>query len=146
MEVTKGWKMTDFTIRATVAAPYDDTVERVRELLGEAGFGVLTEIDMAATLRTKLGVEVPPRLILGACRPALAHQALVADARVATLLPCNVVVAEGEGGTTVEVLDPTVMADFSPALAVVAREARERLSGMIEALTGDVEDFDAARA
>jgi uncharacterized protein (DUF302 family) len=138
--------MTEFTIRTTVAASYDDTVQRVRELLGEAGFGVLTEVDMAATLRTKLGVEVPPRLILGACRPALAHQALVADPRVATLLPCNVVVAEGEGGTTVEVLDPAVMTDFSPALADVAREARERLSGMMNALTGEMEGSDAARA
>lgn len=138
--------MTDFTLRATVAASYDDTVERVRGLLADAGFGVLTEIDMAATLSAKLGVETEPRIILGACRPPLAHQALVADPRVATMLPCNVVVAAEGEGATVEVFDPAVMAAFSPALADVAREARERLCAMMEALTGDVEDPDAARA
>jgi uncharacterized protein (DUF302 family) len=138
--------MTDFTLSATLAAPYDDTVERVRGLLADAGFGVLTEIDMAATLQAKLGVETPPRIILGACRPPLAHQALTADPRVATMLPCNVVVTVAGEGTTVEVLDPAVMTEFSPVLAEVAREARERLSGMLKALTGDVEDPDAARA
>ncbi len=138
--------MTDFTLSATVAAPYDDTVERVRGLLADAGFGVLTEIDMAATLRAKLGVETEPRIILGACRPPLAHQALIADARVATMLPCNVVVAASGEGTTVEVFDPAVMTAFSPALADVAREARERLSGMMSTLTSELEDPDAARA
>ena len=138
--------MTDFTLSATVAAPYDDTVERVRDLLAEAGFGVLTEIDMAGTLRAKLGVETEPRIILGACRPPLAHQALLADPRVATMLPCNVVVAAAGEGTTVEVFDPAVMTESSPALADVATEARERLVGMMNALTGEVEDPDAARA
>ena len=137
--------MTDFTLSATVAAPYDDTVERVRELLADAGFGVLTEIDMAATLQAKLGVETEPRIILGACRPQLAHQALLADPRVATMLPCNVVVAASGDGATVEVFDPAVMTEFRPALADVAREARERLSGMMNALTGEMEGSDAAR-
>lgn len=130
----------------TVEAPYDVTVERVRDLLAKEGFGVLTEIDMEATLRAKLGVEVEPRIILGACRPQLAHQAVSVDPRVATLLPCNVVVAATDGGTTVEVFDPAVMTEFSPALAETAVEARERLSGMMEALTGDLEDPDATRA
>lgn len=139
--------MNDFTLSVTVDAPYDETVERVREGLAEAGFGVLTEIDLAATLRAKLDVEIAPRIILGACRPTLAHQALQADPRVATMLPCNVVVAAaGDASTTVEVFDPAVMTEFSPVLADVATEARERLSGMMSALTGDVEDPDAARA
>jgi uncharacterized protein (DUF302 family) len=144
MERDEGIEMT-FTISATVGAPYDATVERVRGLLADAGFGVLTEIDMAATLQAKLGVQTEPRVILGACRPSLAHEALLADPRVATMLPCNVVVAAGEDGTTVEVFDPAVMTDFSPALADVAREARTRLQGMMKALAGDMEDSDAAR-
>lgn len=139
--------MNDFTVSVTVDAPYDETVERVRGGLAEAGFGVLTEIDLAATLRAKLGVEIAPRIILGACRPPLAHQALQADPRIATMLPRNVVVAAaGDTSTTVEIFDPAVMTEFSPALADVATEARERLSGMMCALTGDVEDPDAARA
>jgi len=138
--------MKDFTLSGTVAMSYEETVERVRGLLAEAGFGVLTEIDLAATLHAKLGVEIEPRIILGACRPALAHQALELDPRVATLLPCNVVVAAADGGATVEVFDPAVMSEFSLALAEVATEARTRLSGMMNALANDQENTDAARA
>ncbi|GAB3497728.1 DUF302 domain-containing protein [Flexivirga sp. B27] len=138
--------MNDFTMRVSVAQPYDETVTRVREVLADAGFGVLTEIDMAATLRAKLGVEVEPRIILGACNPSLAHQALDADPRVATLLPCNVVVAADGADSVVEVFDPAVMTDFSPRLAGVAGEARTRLSGMMNALTSDRRDSDATRA
>jgi uncharacterized protein (DUF302 family) len=128
--------MTDFTLTATVSAPFDATLARVRDLLGEAGFGVITEIDLAATLRTKLGVEVPPQVILGACRPQLAHAALEADPRVATMLPCNVVVAAAEGATRVEVFDPAVMHAFSdaPGIARVGAEARNRLTAMLGAL------------
>ncbi len=129
--------MEDFTMRRVVSAPYDETVERVRGLLGDAGFGVLTEIDIRATLATKLGVEVPPRIILGACRPQLAHRALEGDPRVATLLPCNVVVAaRGDDASEVEVLDPDAMTTFTddPTVAEVATEARERLAGMLAAL------------
>lgn len=140
--------MTDFTLSETVPTPYDETVARVRELLADAGFGVLTEIDLQATLRAKLGVELPPQVILGACRPALAHQALQADPRLAALLPCNVVVAAEADGTRVEVLDPAVMTSFSdaPALAALAAEARDRLSGMMEALRADRKESDATRA
>src|SRR5262245_4598249 len=120
--------MTDFTLSATVEAPYDATVARVRDLLGDAGFGVLTEIDLRATLRAKLGVETSPQVILGACRPQLAHAALEADHRVATMLPCNVVVAaQSDTRTRVEVFDPAVMNSFSKVagLVEVASEARE---------------------
>lgn len=129
--------MTDFTLKRTVAAPYDATVARVRDLLVEAGFGVLTEIDIRATLKAKLDVDVPPRVILGACRPALAHRALEADPRVATLLPCNVVVAAMDDATSmVEVFDPAAMTSFSasPVIAEVADEARGRLQQMLSAL------------
>ncbi|HJQ06665.1 MAG TPA: DUF302 domain-containing protein [Nocardioides sp.] len=140
--------MTDFTLRETLSTPYDETLGRVRDLLGDAGFGVLTEIDLQATLRAKLGVEMAPQVILGACRPPLAHRALEADQRLATLLPCNVVVAAEGEGTRVEVLDPAVMTSFSdaPALAALAAEARERLSGMMEALRCEGEESDASRA
>jgi uncharacterized protein (DUF302 family) len=129
--------MTDFTMTVTVALPYDEAVARVRDLLGEAGFGVLTEIDLAATLRAKLGVEIAPQMILGACRPQLAHQALQADPRLAAMLPCNVVVAsEGEGRSRIDVFDPAVMTLFSDAIAVaeVANDARGRLAGMLAAV------------
>ena len=131
--------MTDFTVSATVDAPYAETVTRVRELLADAGFGVLTEIDLAATLKAKLDVDVPPQVILGACRPELAHRALVADERVATMLPCNVVVSDTTTGKTkVEVFDPAVMHSFSNAsdLINVGHEARERLQGMLDRLEG----------
>lgn len=138
--------MDDYTIGVTVATPYDDTLGRVRDLLAEAGFGILTEIDLAATLRAKLGVDTPSRMILGACRPPLAHAALRADPRVATMLPCNVVVAAAGDGTRVEMFDPALMAELGPALAEVAGEARDRLSGMMRALAGDEEEPDATRA
>lgn len=129
----------EFTLSTVLTASYDDTVARVRDLLADAGFGVLTEIDIRATLKAKLGVEVPAQVILGACRPELAHRALQADARVATLLPCNVVVAdEGDGRTRVEVLDPGFIAEVAPdpVLAGLAADARSRLTGMMEVLTG----------
>jgi uncharacterized protein (DUF302 family) len=137
----------EFTIGATVAAPYDDTVGRVREQLAEAGFGVLTEIDIRATLHAKLGIEVAPKVILGACRPQLAHRALTADPRIAALLPCNVVVtAVDESHSLVEALDPLVMTSLvdDPELLVVAGEARERLAAMIQAVVASATTLAAA--
>lgn len=141
--------MTDFTLSATVRQPYGPTVERVRGLLAQAGFGVLTEIDIRATLAAKLGIEIPPQVILGACRPELAHQALQADPRIATMLPCNVVVAAVDAQTTrVEILDPEAMTSFSdaPELVPVAAAARERLAGMIEAIATEGGGVDAPAA
>ena len=142
--------MTDYTLAATVDRPYDATVRRVRGLLGDAGFGVLTEIDLAATLHAKLGVEVAPRLILGACRPELAYRAVDADPRLATMLPCNVVIAsEGAQRTKVEIFDPIAMTSFSdaPDVANVANDARTRLSAMLATLGESTEgDVDAVGA
>ena len=142
--------MADYTLGATIDVPYEDAVARVRALLAEAGFGVLTEIDLAGTFRAKLGVEVPPQVILGACRPQLAHRALEADPRIATMLPCNVVIThDTDSRTWVEVLDPAVMTSFSDAseLAAVAAEARERLSDMLAVLTQQTQgETDATRA
>lgn len=139
--------MTDFTLAATARGPYEAVLDRVRALLADAGFGVLTEIDLQATLRAKLGVELPPTVILGACRPPLAYRALQADHRIATMLPCNVVVTgQDDGHARVEVFDPEAMTTFSdaPELAAVAGEARDRLTKMLNTLAGGQEEPDAA--
>lgn len=133
--------MSDYTLSTTVRQPYAATVEAVRHGLGEQGFGVLTEIDLAATLKAKIGAEVAPQVILGACRPQLAHEAIQADPSVATVLPCNVVVRSVDAGTTVvEAFDPAAMVSLggdpssdSP-LATVAADARERLTALLAAL------------
>lgn len=133
--------MSNYTLSTTVRQPYAATVEAVRQGLGEQGFGVLTEIDLAATLKAKIGAEVAPQVILGACRPQLAHEAIQADPSVATVLPCNVVVrAVDDHSTVVEAFDPAAMvsmggdhADGSP-LVSGATDARERLTAMLAAL------------
>ena len=100
--------MGGYTIAATVDRPYEETVAAVRSALADQGFGVLTEIDLRATLRKKLDVEVAPQVILGACRPQLAYEALQLDPSIATVLPCNVVVrALDEKTTMVEAFDRT---------------------------------------
>jgi uncharacterized protein (DUF302 family) len=106
--------------------------------LAEQGFGVLTEIDVRATLRQKLGVDMTDHVILGACNPALAHQALQADPDIGLLLPCNVVVrVEGPDTTLVQALDPEVMVQVSnaPGLSAIADEAARRLRAALEFLT-----------
>jgi len=131
--------MADYTLTITTERPYEETVAAVREQLGEAGFGVLTEIDLKATLKTKLDVNVAPQVILGACRPQLAHQALQAEPSIAALLPCNVVVrAVDETTTVVEAFDPAVMTSFvgeaSDALRTVSEDARARLVTALSAV------------
>lgn len=102
---------------------------KVRSALADEGFGILSEIDVAATLRSKIGVERAPYKILGACNPPLANRALEADEQIGLLLPCNVVVYESGGGTVVAAMEPSVMATMSEAgdLAEIAAEARARL-------------------
>ncbi len=131
-----------WTMSRTVAAPYDETVAAVREALAEQGFGVLTEIDLAAKLKEKLDVDVAPQIILGACRPELAHEALLADPSIAAVLPCNVVVRGVDADSTiVEAFDPDAMMGLAGAhedgspLAAVAADARERIDAMLTALT-----------
>lgn len=130
--------MADYTLSITAQLPYEETVAAVREQLAEAGFGVLTEIDLKATLKKKLDVDVAPQIILGACRPELAHQALQAEPSIAALLPCNVVVRSvGETTTVVEAFDPAVMTSFagnSEALRAVSEDARTRLSEALAAV------------
>ena len=127
-----------YALSTTVQAPYDDTVEAVREALGEQGFGVLTEIDIKATLKKKLDVDVPAQVILGACRPPLAHAALQAEPSIGLLLPCNVVVRALDDDTTVvEAVDPQTMVAMTDneRLQPVADEARERLEKALASLS-----------
>lgn len=121
-------------IETTVPLPLEAAEAAVRAALAEQGFGVLTEIDVAATLEAKLGVERPPLKILGACNPGFAHRALQIDPSAALVLPCNVVLEPADGGgTRVRVVDPgELMPD--PALAEIADEAAGRLSAALEGL------------
>ncbi len=113
----------------SLARPFDETVAAVREVLAAEGFGVLTEIDVRATLEAKLGVTVPQQVILGACNPPLAHAALDAEPSVGLLLPCNVVVRAGDGGTIVEAIDPRMLVTVTgnAALAPIADQVADKL-------------------
>jgi uncharacterized protein (DUF302 family) len=129
--------MSSYTLATTVQQPFDTTVSAVRDALGEQGFGVLTEIDLQAALREKLGVDLPSEVILGACRPPLAYEAIQAEPSIATVLPCNVVVrALDDGSTRVEAFDPDVMTGLagSEALRTVATDAKQRLQAALAAV------------
>ena len=130
--------MAGYTLSTTLSMPYDAAVTEVREGLADQGFGILTEIDLKATLKAKLDVDVPAQVILGACRPPLAYEALQVDPSIATVLPCNVVVRSIDPETTVvEAFDPDAMMGLSSSggLDVVAADARQRLNAMLSALT-----------
>jgi uncharacterized protein (DUF302 family) len=127
-----------YGLSTTVPRPYDATLSDVRDALGEQGFGVLTEIDLAATLKAKLDVDVAPQVILGACRPPLAYAAVQAEPSVGLLLPCNVVVRSIDADTTkVEAVDPQTMVAMTEndTLQDVADEARSRLEAALSSLT-----------
>ena len=125
----------EYGITVRTAAPFPEAVRRVREALAAQGFGVLTEIDVRATLRDKLGADMEDYLILGACNPPLAHQALAADRKVGLLLPCNVVIRSGHGETIIEALDPQIIAEVAgQALRPVAAEAAARIRAALAAI------------
>jgi uncharacterized protein (DUF302 family) len=119
---------------AVTSLTFGEAVARCRAELAAAGFGVLTEIDLQAKLKEKLGVDVPPNLILGACHPPSAHRALQAVPEVSVLLPCNVCVAVESRGTVVRAMNPEVaMTMFDdPEVASVAREVGAALRGVVE--------------
>ena len=127
-----------YGISVRLNAGFAPTVDRVRAALKEQGFGVLTEIDVRATLKKKLDVESRPYTILGACNPPLAHQAFNAEPNIGLLLPCNVVVyAKADGdGSVVAAIDPVVSLGRvgNPALAPLAADVKARLSRVLEAV------------
>jgi uncharacterized protein (DUF302 family) len=122
-----------YTLSATTERPFTEAVERVREALAHEGFGVLCEIDVQATLKKKLDVEREPYLILGACNPPLAHEALNAEPELGTLLPCNVVVYERDGQAHVAAVDAEQMLSIvgNDELAPIAAEVRRRLAAVV---------------
>jgi uncharacterized protein (DUF302 family) len=120
-----------FGTSVIVNLPFDDAVAATRDALAGQGFGIITEIDMQATMRTKLGAEYPPMLILGACNPRFAHDAMSVEPRVATLLPCNVVVRQHDDGVEVSTVDPQVLvqATGSAELEPLAQQLTDLLAG-----------------
>lgn len=121
----------------TIQASFEEAVSRTREALKAEGFGVITEIDVQKTLKTKIGVDFRPYLILGACNPAMAHQALQVEDKVGTMLPCNVVVQErSEGTVEIAAIDPvaSMQAIENPALTEKAAEVAAKLRSALDRL------------
>jgi len=129
--------MTTYYFNKTLDMPFDQAIERVIEELKKEGFGVLTEIDVQATMKKKLDVDFRPYRILGACNPPFAHQALQAERNIGLMLPCNVIVQDaGEGKTDVAAIDPLVAMSRveNPDLEPVAKEVQSKLQRVIENL------------
>ncbi len=120
----------------TLPVSYEEAIPRVKDALKAQGFGVLTEIDVRQTLRDKLSLEMEPYLILGACNPALAHQALEQEPEIGLFLPCNVVLRATDGGCRVKIADPEAMLGIvgSKQLDAIAAEAKQRLLHVIALL------------
>lgn len=126
-----------YGMRVRTRAPFAQALERTRSALKDQGFGVITEIDVRATMKEKLGADFRPYVILGACNPTFAHQALQMELSLGLLLPCNVVVYEvEEGGAVVEAVDPGPMLGVTgnPSLQPIATEVRRRLENVLAAV------------
>lgn len=120
----------------TLDLPFDQAVARVTEALKREGFGILTDIDVRATIKSKLGKDFRPYRILGACNPPLAFRALKLEETIGTMLPCNVIVQEHENGVEVSAIDPvaSMQAVENAGLVEVAKEVQTKLKGVIEGL------------
>lgn len=127
-----------YSLSATVPLSYDDAVARTRDALAAEGFGVLTEIDVKATMKAKLDLDRDPYIILGACNPGFAHRALEAEPELGVLLPCNVVVRVEDGRTIVSAVAAAEMLGMvgNPALEPIAAEVGERLERVVAAVAG----------
>lgn len=129
--------MSRYSFGRTVGLPFDTAVQRVTEELGKVGFGVLTEIDVQATMKKKIGLEMPPYRILGACNPQFASRAIAAEPQIGALLPCNVVVRQDDAGAVhIDVMDPNaVMGMVDRAdVGVLAQEVRGLLERALAAV------------
>lgn len=128
--------MSKYAFGKTVSMSYDQAIAAVTAALAKEGFGVLTEIDVAATLKKKLNLDRPPYKILGACNPQFAAQALEAEPQIGALLPCNVVVREEGGKTIVEFMDPDAVLTLvgRPEVGKIAAEVRARLQRVMAAV------------
>lgn len=126
----------NYSFEVKLGLPYEQALEKVTEALKEEGFGVLTKIDVKATLKEKLDADFRKYVILGACNPPLAHRALSANLEVGLLLPCNVIVYEEGTGSVVKFMDPVAMLGIvsRPEIESVAEEARTRLERVAKAL------------
>ncbi len=129
-------QITAYAITRTLDAPFDASVQRVTEALAAEGFGVLTTIDVQATMKQKLDLDVPPYMILGACNPTLARAGLATEPDLGVLLPCNVVVRTDGDRTAVAAMEPLAAMRLAgnPALEPLAAEARERIERAIASL------------
>lgn len=129
---------TRYAKRVHLSVPYSEAVEKVIQALKSEGFGVLTEIDMQATLKQKLGAEVRPYVILGACHPPSAQRTLETELDAGLLLPCNIVVYEDGEESEVAIPDPITIIGVTgnPALRPIASEAKQKLDRVLEALRG----------
>lgn len=135
----------DYGFGTTLALPFTEAIARTKAALKEQGFGVLSEIDVRATLKEKIGADFEQYVILGACNPHLAYQGLQAEHELGLLLPCNVIVHDHEGGTMVSIVDPAAMLGVvgNPAMRAIADEAKARLERVLAALTGDATESAA---
>lgn len=121
-----------YALSTTVNRPFDETLAATREALAAQGFGVLTEIDMAGTLKKKLDVDIPPHVILGACNPPNAYKAVQAEPSIGVLLPCNVVVRSAGEQTIVEAIDPATMHELTGNAAM--KDVAVTIGGMLQAV------------
>ena len=129
--------MSEYGFDTQISGPFDAAVEKVTAALKTEGFGVLTDIDVQATMRKKIGVEMPPYRILGACNPQLANKAIAAEPQIGALLPCNVVVRQdARDEVHVEFMDPDAVLRLvdNPAVPALAREVRQKLEQALQAL------------
>ena len=129
--------MPAYSFGKSVALPFDAAIARITEALAAVGFGILTEIDVRATMKKKLDLDMPPYRILGACNPSFASRAIAVEPGIGALLPCNVVVREDAAGTVhVELMDPVAMLGLvdHPEVAAMAGEVRQRLETALAAV------------
>lgn len=126
----------EYGISRMLKRPFEEVNADVRAALAEQGFGVVTEIDMQATLRTKIGVEIDQQIILGVCNPKYAHRALQAEPSIGLLLPCNVVIRKTDEGTVVDMINAQMMAEITdaPEMETIADEVSEKLSAALASL------------